>query len=106
MVDHGYLPTMRIPLIAGRHLTERDTATSERVVVLNEKAARVLFRGEDAIGKMVRILNNDVRVTGVVGNVRHQSLEQEGSSRSISRSPRFPRTPPSSSSVQKRPSTP
>jgi predicted permease len=79
MVDHGYLPTMRIPLIAGRHLTERDTATSERVVVLNEKAARVLFRGEEAIGKMVRILNNDVRVTGVVGNVRHQSVEQEGS---------------------------
>ena len=78
MVDHRYLRTMRIPLIAGRDFTERDTADSEKVVVINEKMARRIWPGQNAVGKIALISGQDWRVVGIVRNVRHQALEQEG----------------------------
>ncbi len=46
-------------------------------MIINEKAARRLWPGQNAIGQMVNF-NNERRVVGVVGNVRHQAIEQEG----------------------------
>ena len=77
LVDWRYIRTMRIPLVAGRDFTAADTAESERVIVVNEKMARQLWPGQNPIGKMVEV-NGLRRVVGVVGNVRHQALEQEG----------------------------
>jgi len=77
VVDWRYIQTMKIPLVAGRVIEETDTAGSEKVVVINEKAASRLCPGENAVGKMVRF-GGERRVVGVVGNVRHQSVEQEG----------------------------
>jgi predicted permease len=79
MVDSRYLPVMGIPLVAGRHFTEHDDATSGRVVIINETAAKTLFPGQDPIGRMVLISGPDVdwQVIGVVGDVRHQSLEKD-----------------------------
>ena len=45
--------------------------------ILNQKAAQRLFPGRDPIGQMVTI-NGQLKVVGVVGNVRHQALEEEG----------------------------
>ena len=78
LVDWRYLKTMRIPMIAGRPFDERDTASSDKVVIINQKMATRLWPGRDAIGQIV-MLNGETRVAGVVGNVRHQALEQEGS---------------------------
>lgn len=77
LVDWRYLKTMRIPLIAGREFDARDTADSEKVVIINQKMARQLFPGQDPLGKII-MTNGETRVVGVVGDVRHQSLEQEG----------------------------
>jgi putative ABC transport system permease protein len=77
LVDWRYLKTMRIPLIGGRYFDAHDTATSEPVIILNEKAARRLWPGQNAVGQIARI-NGTLRVVGVVGNVRHQALEEEG----------------------------
>jgi predicted lysophospholipase L1 biosynthesis ABC-type transport system permease subunit len=44
---------------------------------LNQKAAKRLWPNEDPIGKVARA-NGDRHVVGVVGNVRHQALEEEG----------------------------
>ncbi len=77
LIDSRYIRTMRIPLLAGRDLSPHDTAQSEKVVLLNEKAARLLWPGQDPVGRMV-VINGDRRVVGVVGNVRHQALEEEG----------------------------
>lgn len=73
LVDNNYLKVMRIPLISGRHFDERDKAESERVTILNEKAAQRLWPGQNAIGQFAQ----DRRVIGVVGNVRHLAVEQE-----------------------------
>jgi predicted permease len=75
LVDWRYLPTMKIPLLAGRQFNERDTADSDKVIIINEKMARRLWPGQNPIGQP---LQNGARVVGVVGNVRHQALEEEG----------------------------
>jgi len=78
MIDQRYFKTMRIPLITGRNFAETDSAVTDRVVVLNQKAAQKLWPGEEAVGKMAVVGGRETRVIGVVGNVRHLALEQEG----------------------------
>ncbi|MGH9662416.1 MAG: FtsX-like permease family protein, partial [Bryobacteraceae bacterium] len=75
VVSDGYLGAMGIPLRDGRDISERDTPSSEPVILINETMARRLFPGESALGKIVRACG-DRRVIGVVGDVRHLALEQ------------------------------
>ncbi len=77
MVDHRYLQTMRIPLRAGRYFDVRDTADTEKVIVINETMARHLWPGEEAVGQIVTVGRSDWRVIGVVGDVRHSTLEEQ-----------------------------
>jgi predicted permease len=80
LVDPGYIPAMKIPLRAGRLLNEHDTSESEPVVVINETLAKRLWQDRSAVGQQVQIFGKTPhRVAGVVGNVRHSSLEEEGS---------------------------
>src|SRR5439155_21003053 len=77
IVDHRYLQTMQIPLRAGRYFDARDTAESEKVIVINETLAKRLWPGREAIGQMMN-LQGGSRVIGVVGDVRHSALEEAG----------------------------
>ncbi|MEX2301304.1 MAG: ABC transporter permease [Bryobacterales bacterium] len=78
MVDHGYIEAMRIPVIKGRSFNEYDTRDTERVMVINEAAAERLWPGQDPIGQVAMVGNNqEWRIIGVVQNVRHSSLEEE-----------------------------
>jgi predicted permease len=76
IVSDGYLKTMGIPLRAGRDFTERDTETSEQVILVNETLARKLWPGQDAVGQVVT-QDGGRRVVGVVGDVRHRALERD-----------------------------
>jgi putative ABC transport system permease protein len=78
MVSDGYPAAMGIPLKAGRDISERDVPSSEQVMVINETMARVLWPGQDPIGKIVLNVCSPEgrRVVGVVGDVRHLALEQ------------------------------
>jgi predicted permease len=75
VVSDGYLRAMGIPMIAGRDLSERDTLSTEAVIVINESMARRLWPAQEAIGKIVRA-DKERRVVGVAGDVRHLALEQ------------------------------
>jgi predicted permease len=75
VVTDGYIKAMGIPVRAGRDISERDTPSTEPVIMINETLARTLWPGEDALGKIMRV-NGDRRVVGVVGDVRHLALEQ------------------------------
>jgi putative ABC transport system permease protein len=77
MVDEHYLQAMQIPLRAGRFFDARDTASSEKVTIINETLARSLWPDRDPIGQEIT-QNGGTRVIGVVGNVRHGSLEEAG----------------------------
>jgi predicted permease len=79
VVSDGYFEAAGIPLRSGRELTERDRATSERVVVINETLARTLWPGQNPLGQMITT-DGGRRVVGVVADVRHTSLEAAGGS--------------------------
>ncbi len=76
IVDRRYLQTMQIPLVAGRQFTVDDTRETEGAILLNESAAKAVYRGEEALGRVVRTGGTDYRVVGIVADVRHLSLEQ------------------------------
>jgi predicted permease len=77
IVDHRYLQVMRIPLLAGRYFDERDDANAVKTVILNESLARRVWPDREAVGQKLA-QNGGSTVIGVVGNVRHGSLEEAG----------------------------
>ncbi|HYV06929.1 MAG TPA: ABC transporter permease, partial [Blastocatellia bacterium] len=81
LVSEDYFRTMGIPLISGRDFTERDNSEAPRVVILSQALASGLFPDEDPLGKQVWVPGprREVMpiVIGVVGDVRHQGLDQE-----------------------------
>jgi putative ABC transport system permease protein len=77
LVDAEYLRAMRIPLVAGRQFTPNDRDGSALVAILNQTAAAKLFPGKDPLGQVLLLFGKEIRVVGVVSDVRHQALEKE-----------------------------
>jgi predicted permease len=75
-VSTDFFTAMRIPVIAGRAFDMTDRAGAPPVIVINEELARRVWPGEDPVGKALRFGQTDVRVIGVVGNVRQRSLAE------------------------------
>ncbi len=78
----GFLEALRVPLLAGRRLTEADRAGASRVIVVSEHFARELFPGQDPIGRRVTFGGDDeqgnplwLTVVGVVGDVPYAGVE-------------------------------
>ncbi|MBA2732355.1 MAG: ABC transporter permease [Acidobacteria bacterium] len=84
VVTPDYFRTMSIPVQRGRSFTERDRDDTPPVIIVNEALAKRYFPGEEAVGKRI-ILDDDVtneplpsrEIVGVVGNVRHNGLDEE-----------------------------
>jgi predicted permease len=74
MITPGYVRAMGMEL-HGRDFTWNDDPNSEKVILLNESAARFLWPGEDAVGKIVSAGGTDRRVVGIVGDVHTGSVE-------------------------------
>ena len=73
----SYFRLLKIPLLQGRLLTERDTAQSPRVCVISSTFARIHFPGEDPIGRrLVFGFKESVshEIVGVVADVRRDGL--------------------------------
>ncbi len=82
MVSAGYLEAMRIPLLQGRDLSERDDRHSPAVVLVNQAMAKRFWPGQDPMGKRVAFDDDKGRpiwlsIVGIAGNVRHFGFEQE-----------------------------
>ena len=84
----GYFDAMGIPLVKGRGFTDADFAGPAHVTLINETLARLHFGTEDPLGKRVyfgRIPAAGVpewhEIIGVVGDMRHRSLEAEPDAR-------------------------
>jgi len=81
-----YFTTMGIPLRAGRLFDAHDDGIAASVVVINETMARLYWPGQPAIGKRIRLGDNQqqssavvkwIVVLGVVGDVRHFGLDAD-----------------------------
>lgn len=77
IVAPGYFETMRIPLLEGRYLDERDAETGPRTSLINQTMARRYFPGRSPIGQIIQNPHGKSEVVGVVGDVRNEGLESE-----------------------------
>ncbi len=77
VVSDGYFEATGISLRKGRAFTERDRASSEPVVVINETMAHTLWPGQNPLGQTITDYfgRNGRQVIGVVADVRHTALE-------------------------------
>ncbi len=76
-VSPGYLPSMRIPIRAGREFTVADGSSSRNVGIINETLARRFWPGESAIGRTITsgFVRGPIEIVGVSGNVESSALD-------------------------------
>jgi predicted permease len=74
MISPGYLGAMGMR-VHGRDFGWQDTPKNERVIIVNRHAAESLWPGQDAVGRMATLQGKDVRVIGVIDDVRTSTLE-------------------------------
>lgn len=70
----GYFEMMKTRVIAGRAFTAADNVPTSNVVILDDEAARLAFKGEPAVGKTIlaRIRTEEPETFTVIGVVAHQ----------------------------------
>lgn len=78
-ISHGFLQTLRIPLLYGRHFGQQDRSDSALVVIINRSMASLYWGNEHAIGRRISVDGPQGpwrMVIGVVGDTREVSLEK------------------------------
>ncbi len=80
VVSPGYFDAMQISFLEGRNFDPRDKKDTQRVIVVNQKMAQVLWPGESAVGKRI-LIGSDSRdpleVVGVVETGKYRSLAED-----------------------------
>jgi predicted permease len=81
----GYLEAMRIPLIQGRFIDDRDTDKTPAVAVVDETLARQYFPSEDPVGHRLTVqagkdVTFELEIIGVAGHVKQENLDTEAGS--------------------------
>jgi putative ABC transport system permease protein len=79
-VTPGYFDAMKIPILRGRAITERDTAESQPAAVISEELRRRHFADQDPIGTRIRLGESSeepwITVVGVAGDVSLEALDR------------------------------
>ena len=85
IVTPGFFRTMGIRVLRGRVFTDRDVHDSVPVVLVNQTLADRTWPGGNPIGQRITLAGSVSRadwiwaeVVGVVADIRHQTLDQEG----------------------------
>ena len=77
----GFFATLRLPIVRGRALDERDTAASQRVAVINAILAKQLFQTDDVIGRRFRLglrrTSPLYEIVGVAANARYTAIRED-----------------------------
>jgi predicted permease len=80
VVGGQYFQAMEVPLRSGRFFSEEDVAGKPPVVIIDEFMAEELWSGQDAVGKRIHMVESKepwFTVVGVVGRVKHESLDSD-----------------------------
>jgi putative ABC transport system permease protein len=70
IVSANYFKTMQIPILEGRDFDDRDQPKTQRVVIVNQKMAEMLWPGESPVGKRIQIGVEGPSLWEVVGVVK------------------------------------
>lgn len=77
VVSPDYFRTLRIPVVAGRVFTDRDTANAPGAFIVNAAMARHFWPREEAVGKYIKVDRLDWgQVVGVVADVAQRGLDK------------------------------
>ena len=79
-ISPGYLSAMRVPLVAGRNITEGDRNGDVMPALISEAAARAAFPGENPIGRKMEAFGagnggKSYTIVGVVADARVNELK-------------------------------
>jgi len=79
-VTPSWIALMHVPLLRGRNFTRGDRTGVQKVVLVNDAAARKFWPGQDPVGRPVSVgqggfWEDTAYVVGVVGDVRFASLD-------------------------------
>ncbi|HUI42292.1 MAG TPA: ABC transporter permease [Terriglobia bacterium] len=81
IVGPQYFEVMGIPLVLGRTLSLKDTATAQKVAVINETLAKTYFPGGSPLGRSFSIgddpKDQNIEVVGVVKDAKYFSLDEK-----------------------------
>ena len=77
-VGPDYFGAVGIPILAGRGIEAQDTATSNRVAVVNEAMVKHFFQGQNPIGRQFRIddadwLDKPITIVGISRDAKDHS---------------------------------
>jgi putative ABC transport system permease protein len=76
IVAPGYFETMKIQLLAGRFLDERDGDQTVKTSVINQTMARRYFPNESPLGRIIQNPHGKSEVVGIVADVHNQGLDK------------------------------
>jgi predicted permease len=80
VIGGSYFQAMEIPLRSGRFFNAEDIRGKTPVVIVDEFMAEQLWPGQDAVGKRIHMVESEepwLTVVGVVGRVKHESLDSD-----------------------------
>ena len=80
VISSGYFRAMQIPVVNGRDFDDRDHAKSQRVVIINEQMAEVLWPGDNAVGKRILVgteSREPLEVVGIVQTGKYRTLAED-----------------------------
>ena len=80
VVSPNFFDLMEIPVVRGRGFTDRDHATGQKVVIINEAAVRKFFPNEDPLGRRFGSsveTSGEMEVVGVLKDVKYDSVRDE-----------------------------
>jgi putative ABC transport system permease protein len=85
VVTPGYVEALGIRMLKGRNIDDRDTATSPRVAMVNERFAKRFFAGIDPISQRISVegipgradTQEEFEIVGVFHNVRGAGMRDE-----------------------------
>ena len=80
VITPNYFRALGTAIVQGRAFSERDDASSAKVVIVNRELVQRLFPGQDPIGRQIRLINPDQSpewrtIVGVAQKVRYSGLE-------------------------------
>lgn len=81
-VGPGYFPTLGISVLRGREFNDEDNESAPGVAVINETAARLLWKNDDPLGRRFRQVDFDglsqfYEVVGVARDSKYRTLGED-----------------------------
>lgn len=74
-ISPGYLPTMGIPILAGRDFNQSDR-TNPRVVIVSDKTARAVWQDENPLGRTIQHWGHISTIVGIAADARTVDLKR------------------------------